>query len=380
MNIEIKAINPKRRKPLFYISFIKFIAMILIIKWHIIPWKRRPIDYGARMCEILFIASGFLVGYNYYQKSLPCTFFFSFKYVYRHLRAVYPLIFINTLYRIFFYLNNKPIKLLDIEVFTINILMMVPWSRYYSFTLSLNGISWFISIIYFCYFLTPFLLFGIKNIKVSLILLLTIDVIRISIEEFICKGATNILDINFHFGPIIRCMEFYLGMLLIPLYFKLKYYLDKMKNYFMFKMFFSFIQVILVIFIHYLMLKYNNILYRCYFIQFSLIFIFITGYDYGYLSNIFSITICRKIMSCQVEMYLMQITIDKTLKKSKAIIYLENQLNREILFLIKLIIIFGFSFIYILFFKERFAKYMDKVSLFFYKIFSDNHSFNFQSN
>jgi peptidoglycan/LPS O-acetylase OafA/YrhL len=53
-----------KRKSLKYIAFIKFWAMILIIKWHVIPWKIIKIDYGARMCEILFICSGFLVGYN----------------------------------------------------------------------------------------------------------------------------------------------------------------------------------------------------------------------------------------------------------------------------------------------------------------------------
>ena len=277
------------------------------------------------MREILFISSGFLVGYNYYQKSMPCTYCSSIKYVYKHLRTVYPLIFINTLYRMYIFIYKKDkIKLIDIEVFIINILMMIPWSRYFSITLPLNGISWFISIIIFCYFLTPFLLLGIKNIKSSLILLIVIDLLRISIEEFISKGTKNILDINFHYGPIIRCMEFYLGMLLIPSFFKLKYYLDKIKNTIFSKMIFSFIQIIIVIFIYYLMLRYNSILYRCYFIQIFLIFIFIIGYDYGYLSNIFSNKICRKIMSCQMEMYLLQITIDETLKKSKAILYLSR--------------------------------------------------------
>ena len=57
-----------KRKYLNYIAFIKFWAMLLIIKWHIIPYKIIKIDYGARMCEILFISSGFLIGYNVLQE------------------------------------------------------------------------------------------------------------------------------------------------------------------------------------------------------------------------------------------------------------------------------------------------------------------------
>ena len=69
-----------KRKALNYIAFIKFLAMIKIIKWHIYKWDNKPIDYGARMCEILFISSGFLVGYNHYEKNMPCDYETSFKY------------------------------------------------------------------------------------------------------------------------------------------------------------------------------------------------------------------------------------------------------------------------------------------------------------
>ena len=73
-------INTEKRKPLNYIAAIKFLAMIKIIKWHVIVWKEKPIDWGARMCEILFIASGFLVGYNHYQRNMQSDYTTSFKY------------------------------------------------------------------------------------------------------------------------------------------------------------------------------------------------------------------------------------------------------------------------------------------------------------
>ena len=160
--------NLIRRETLYYIAFIKFLSMILIIKWHIIPYNIIKIDYGARMCEILFISSGFLVGYNYYKREMPATFQSSFRYAYKHLRTFYPLELINVLYGI--YIHKSKFNLTDIEVMILNLCIMKSWSRHYQIAGCLNGISWFLSALLFCYILTPLLLCGIKTIKNSLIL------------------------------------------------------------------------------------------------------------------------------------------------------------------------------------------------------------------
>ena len=101
----INTTHKKRRKPLNILAFIKFIAMIKIIKWHAFHWNKIPFDYGARMCELLFISSGFLIGYNYYQIYMPCTYEQSFKYAYKHFRNFYPLLVFNTFF--FFLLFGK---------------------------------------------------------------------------------------------------------------------------------------------------------------------------------------------------------------------------------------------------------------------------------
>ena len=93
----------KKREALNYISLIKYWSMILIIRKHIYKWKQHKIDYGARMCEFLFISSGFLVCYNYYKRAMPPTYNSSCKYTYKHLRTFYPLHFINSLYCIYRY-------------------------------------------------------------------------------------------------------------------------------------------------------------------------------------------------------------------------------------------------------------------------------------
>ena len=159
-NENIKVIK-KRREVLNYIALIKFLSMILIIRWHIYPRKHPRIDFGARMCEFLFVSSGFLIGYNYYEREMPATYHASCKYTYKHLRSFYPLHIINSLYCIYIYKGN--FNLTDYEIFIFNFLLLKVWSIYCSFAMGFNGITWFISALLFCYFLSPFLLGGNKN-------------------------------------------------------------------------------------------------------------------------------------------------------------------------------------------------------------------------
>ena len=351
-------INIGKRKTLNYIAFIKFLAMIKIIKWHVIIWKEKPIDYGARMCEILFISSGFLVGYNHYQRNMPSNYETSFKYSYKHLRSFYPLEFLNTFYG-FFFRPGKQYNITEFEILVSNFLLIKSWSRYSKFASCFNGISWFLSALLFCYFLVPLLLKGINNIKISLIILIIVSIIRIITEEIIFHGGLNMFDANLHRGPIIRLLEFYMGMLLIPTFFFFKSILDKYKNDISLRIIYTFIQVLIPLFIYYIMLKYNNILYRCYFVLIFCVIIFIIGYDYGYFSDLFGCKLSVKIMSCQMEMYLIQNTINNIISKYIGKSRLKFEFNEEIIFLIKLIIIFGVGYFYKISLKEKFATLLD---------------------
>lgn len=149
--------------------------MIKIIKWHVIKWKSKPIDYGSRMCEILFISSGFLVGYNHYKRNMSCDYEESFKYVYKHLRNFYPLLFINTIYGFCNYKRKIVNRITEIAILISNLLMINSWGRHSVLVSCFNDISWFLSALIFCYFLVPVLLQGIKKIKNSLKLFLLVS-------------------------------------------------------------------------------------------------------------------------------------------------------------------------------------------------------------
>lgn len=353
-----KRVLVERKKKLYYISFIKFIAMIKIIKWHVFIWKIRSIDYGARMCEILFISSGFLVGYNYYQMPMANTYESSIKYVYKHLRNFYPLETFNTIYGFYLY-KRKSFNLRDIEILISNLLLIETWSRFSRLASCFNGISWFISALMFCYFLAPFLLNSIKKLKTSLILFFLVGIIRISIEEFINSGALNIFDVNFHRGPIIRSLEFFLGLLMTPTYFLLKSKINRFEKNKCFRIIFTIIQIFLLICSYYLMLVYNKNFKRCYFVSIFCVFIFISGFDYGYLSDFISNKICQNIMNCQMEMFLIQNTINNIINKLIKHFRWNLAFNREIVFIFKLVIIFIVGNSYKILFREKFAKCFD---------------------
>ena len=99
------------------------------------------------MCEILFISSGFLVGYNHYKRNIPCDYETSFRYLYKHLRNFYPL---ELILIICDYISNYKIEnniITEIEIFLSNILMIKVWSRHRKIAFSINAISWFLSVL-----------------------------------------------------------------------------------------------------------------------------------------------------------------------------------------------------------------------------------------
>ena len=355
--------NLKKREALHYIAFMKFWAMILILRWHLYRWKRRRIDYGARMSEFLFVSSGFLVGYNYYKRAMPATYEASFKYAYKHLRAFYPLHIINSICCAI-YLNLK-FTLTNCEMLIFNFLLVKAWSKYVSYGMGFNGISWFVSVLLFLYFLSPFLLQGIKSIKNSLIIFIFVAISRLGIGLLIKNGAVNFMDINFHRGPIIKAMDFYLGMLVIPLFLRIKESLDIIQNNICVKCFFTIIQLVFPFVIYIIMLKYR-FLDRMYFVFIFVVSIFIIGFDYGYISNIIKKKICKEIMSCQMEMYLSHINLNKILVK-----IMKNNWpkNNELAFFINCIFIFINAYAYKKLLKDKLAIFMDKIVEHFKKIF-----------
>ena len=316
IQIKINKSNTKKNI-LEFIGLIKFISLIIIIRVHIHSHDKE-LFFAIRACELLSISSGFLVGYNYIDREVPNTFNSAFKYYYKHLRTCYPLYLINFIYGVFSHRKKIKFDLTSVELFLINIFMLQVWSRYRTIVSFYNGISWFLHDLLICYFLTPLLLNGIKSIKTSLIFFIIFSITRILIEEFIDNGAINIFDAHIHDGPIIRVLEFYLGMLIIPIFLRLKLYLDQNKNIFHFKIIFTIIPFITTIFLYYILNKYYFHLLCCYYVMLFCVYIFIIGYEYEYIQQLLSNYLLKIIMNPQMEMYLSHVSINRMIEKNTA--------------------------------------------------------------
>lgn len=367
--------NNKKREYLKYIAFIKFCATIIIIKWHRVHHIKWGFHVGGRMVEILFISSGFLVGYNYFNIPINSTYEYSFKYTYKHFRVFYPLYLINTILNlvqnkiIYNYINKKPYSFLtNIEIILIKITLLQTWSRYINSIF--NEASWFISALFLSYFLSPLLLKGIKNIKISVTLFFITFFTRFLVEYFVKNGAINLFQTNIYFGPIIRLLEFYMGMLMIPLFFYIKITFNQIiiyKN--ILKIFFTFIQLFAPIQQYIIMRKYNY-LYNCCHVIFCCFFIFIIAYDFGYLSNIINNKILNILMSCQYEMYILQSRFDFLFKSHYSMKSQKKKLlYKEMIFHLNLFSIFIISYLYKIFMKDKLSKLMDIIILLISKIF-----------
>ncbi len=194
---------------------LKAIAMIFLFYWHS-PLPKPSADLGARLCEILFVISGFLVAYNYIDENFPATLEQSYSYTSKKFKRIWPIHFFA------FALVAVNTAITDPEVLfskktivsaVVNLSLLQAWSTdFFSF----NGATWFISALLFCYFSSPALLYVIRKYNSKVLLVLAI-LIRIVLEKA-SVDEISVWTFNYHVSPVIRCIEFFIGMNLVPLY------------------------------------------------------------------------------------------------------------------------------------------------------------------
>ena len=267
---------------------LKAIAMLLIF-WQHAPIKNPPIDLGARMCELLFICSGFLIGYKYLSAKIQkeATWQDSFRYLKKKALQLYPIHIICTII-VFLFLGTAPIFSGESLIRLIfNLLFMQSWMpgsiNYFSF----NGVTWFVSSLLFCYFCSPFMCQVAKKAKRPLLLLLITCGIRILLELIPFWFPGKFYTISFHVFPPIRALEFFIGILTAPVFmsFKKKIF-EKVKHKCLLA---SLLEVITLTSIIILMIHFNGIWHRGTFVSLFLPPIFVFALDSGIISKILSI-------------------------------------------------------------------------------------------
>ena len=201
-------------KRLKQINGIKIIALLMIFWWHSdLPLPK--MDFGARGCEIFFLISGFLFCYSYKNKPISPTIKDSFLYAQKKLSVFFPLhlctLFMRGTINCFFCVE------IDVWKAVLNVLLLQSWSTDETVYFSFNGVSWFLSSLMFCVFLSPFLARLIKNPKWKVLYFPFV----LGLEFVVCANIGNVCGI-FHIfpyiSPIVRMFEYFLGMMIADFY------------------------------------------------------------------------------------------------------------------------------------------------------------------
>lgn len=196
----------KEYLPIF--SLLKLIAVIGILCCHsdLIPdW-----DACARMVEILFITSGFLMAYNHYNDKKHQT---GWQIICRKLPRFYPIHIFAFLLQALFVTTwaSKPLSYF-LSVGILNLSLQQAW--FVGTEFSYNNVSWFLSALLFCYAVTPVLKRIITTAECKkfglLYVFAAVCAIRLYID-YLAINAARFAPIDLHCNPFVQMLNYSLG-------------------------------------------------------------------------------------------------------------------------------------------------------------------------
>ena len=202
-----------RRPRLYAITGLKVVAVIGVFLWHALP-KEHLIDLGARGCELMFVASGFLVAYNRHEW-FSTRIGDAFRYLVSKVRKVYPL-YLFSLGVALVVLTAEGTLLWDVPrtylTLPFHLTMTQTWSHLTA--LGFNTPAWFLSSLMVCYAAAPLLSQAVKRavgrwgLTRGLLLVFTV--------LLLCRGYLGachgidpgLFTFSLHTNPIVRFLEF----------------------------------------------------------------------------------------------------------------------------------------------------------------------------
>ena len=313
---------------------IKAISLLVIYCWHA-PLPRPSVDIGTRLCEILFLISGFLASYNGYLKNTPCTWDESVRYVEKKLSVSWPLHAITMLAVMFFAGTNVDLSEKNITNAIINLSLLQAWSPKTHF--SFNGATWFLSALMFCYFLTPFLLKLAKRIRPACIFFLFIFFIRAWIEHIQLCFPYEFWAFDVHTFPPARAMEYAMGMMLVPLFIHIRDTLYEKINQKCVFWFLTALECIVVAFFLWISIRFYKIWPRSSYLLPSCVLVFVFAFDRGVLSRFLSCRPLKWFSSFQLEFFILHQAVILCLRRYYAVLF-PNLVVVNIVFFVTVIV------------------------------------------
>ena len=326
---------------------VKAIALLFLFWWHG-PIPRPPCDLGARTCEVLFIVSGFLVGYRYFGSLTPVTWKESLRYVSVKLVKFWPLHLV-TLLVVMFKMRSTIISWKEWMTALLDIFLLQAWSPSTKSVFMFNGASWFLSALIFCYFMSPLFLRLANSVKMSIVLFPLVFIVRYIIEYAGVFFPNYFFGFNIHISPFIRCLEFFLGMLMVPLFLFLK-----AKVQYSTTLLFSIYEILIMLAIIISSVSRNRLWLRADFVFIFCLFVFIFSFNEGIVSRLFSARIFVMFSKIQFEFYILHQAVIQCMRNDYGKLFMDWKMQSIALFVTIIVV----SLVYKKYISHTFSKWV----------------------
>lgn len=269
---------------------IQVCAFLLIFLWHT-NFPKPGIDVGARGCEILILVSGFLTAYNHFDDVLTLKDSIR-NHIKRYLKLL-PL-HLATIIATKIIIKNRYTFIATL----LNVLLLQTWVNDAYISMSYNGGSWFLSILLFCYFVSPLYVKVLKKYNVGAVLSITF-ILRFLIEYL--NDLYN-LGLIIHTNTIARTLEFFMGMGVYKIYSSLDMHNTDKKV-------FSIMEI--TTFVVYVLLcrTLNFVWPRSLFILSFCPALLVFAFNKGILSDVLNLEIFQKFKYIQLQFYMWSISV-----------------------------------------------------------------------
>lgn len=223
----MKNINDVRFDSLQALRTLAFLGVFLCHAGSTVHWS----GFGV---SIFFVMSGFLLYYLYEERVMNISFWNNLKFSFSKIKKLYPLHIITTcgfilLALLSIYRAGITLKsIIDLLVkIVLNITLLQTWIPNSRINTCLNGVTWYLSVAMFLYFVFPWICKLIK--KINKYMLLIIPAMILVAQVFGCVLVINKFGIDslvykwfMYSFPIFRLGDFVIGCCLGKIYKKLQ--------------------------------------------------------------------------------------------------------------------------------------------------------------
>jgi peptidoglycan/LPS O-acetylase OafA/YrhL len=258
------------------------------------------------------VTAGFLVGYRHYGKLVTASLRQSWDYVAAKIARIWPVHFIAFLIISVYLAVSDPHDFFSLSSAwkaVVNLCLLQAWT---TDPFTFNSVSWFVSALLFCYFASPFLMSVLRRSRCVIASAFAgCAALRIAIELW-CGSGSVIPQIYLHTFPLIRCMEFFMGMLMVPAFYTVKETLES-RDPARVRTGMTAAELIAASAYIFLMYRMEGVWIRGYFVPAACVLVFTYALNEGLISRLLSVKLFALFAMIQTEFYLFHQVIIRVL-------------------------------------------------------------------